>query len=103
MKVINAMTCLFVPKHEVLFRIGDRGRHVYICISGRSQLFITNPARATLKSQKKELEEQLFEFNESLKQMRMKQIIQNPLSMAIIYSKVEEIEQKKKELDSVNK
>ena len=67
MKVINAMSCVFVPKHEVLFRIGDRGRHVYICISGRSQLFIANSARATMKNKKKDLEEKLQECQEDLK------------------------------------
>jgi len=81
MKVIQAMSIVFIPKHEVLFRIGDRGRHVYICMSGRSQLFIANPERATLKAQKRELEEKKQEIQDNLNYMRMQSLLAQPVSV----------------------
>ena len=56
---IASIECFWLPKHEVLFRIGDRGRNFYIQLSGRSQLFIQNPEIAALKELIKDDEEKI--------------------------------------------
>ena len=50
-KGIGSFTCLWMPKHQVLFREGDRGRNFYVQLSGKSQLFLPNPERAAIKMQ----------------------------------------------------
>ena len=42
-KVIDVTNNVYIPKHEVLFRHGDHGTAFFICLSGKSQLFILNP------------------------------------------------------------
>lgn len=59
LKVVQVSTLTFVPKQQVLFRIGELGLTFYICLSGKCQLFIANPELGSLKIQKKELKEQL--------------------------------------------
>jgi len=54
LKGISTMGCLFLPKHEVLFRYLDRGENFYVCLSGRCQLFIENPERRAIKNNIKE-------------------------------------------------
>ena len=48
-----------MPKHQVLFREGDRGRNFYVQLSGKSQLFLPNPERAAIKMQISDLVEKI--------------------------------------------
>lgn len=50
MKVIQVSTLMFVPRQQVLFRIGELGLTFYICLSGKCQLFIANPRIGVLKN-----------------------------------------------------
>lgn len=70
-KIIYAIKCQFVPKHEVLFRYGDRGTTFYVCLSGQCQLFILNPELRALKNQKRDLEEKLEIRSQQLKDLQM--------------------------------
>ena len=56
-KVLQVSTIMFVEKQQVLFRIGEQGLTFYICLSGKCQLFITNPNIGVLKNQKIHLKE----------------------------------------------
>ena len=52
LKVINVSTCHFVPRHEVLFRIDERGSTFFVCLSGHCLLFLPNPEVKKLKNRK---------------------------------------------------
>ena len=56
LKVVNSATIACVPKYDILFRIGERGRCFYISLTGKAQLFILNPKRAALRNDQKEVE-----------------------------------------------
>lgn len=49
-KVISAISLMYVSRNEVLFRYGDRGTNFYVCLSGSCQLYIPNPEREVLKN-----------------------------------------------------
>ena len=55
------MDCIWIPKHEVVFRCGDKGENFYIALSGRCQLFIENPERKAIKNNIRELDAQIVE------------------------------------------
>ena len=55
LKLINCITLQYVPKHEVLFRLGEYGTTFYVSLAGKCQLFILNPEQKVLKHQKMEL------------------------------------------------
>ena len=74
LKVIHEIKCIHVPKHEVLFRIGERGTTFYIQVSGRSQLFILNQERGVIKQSKKDIEEIIAEKYEQLEELRSENI-----------------------------
>ena len=52
LKVINVSTCHFVPRHEVLFRVDERGSTFFVCLSGHCLLFLPNPEVKKLKNRK---------------------------------------------------
>ena len=59
LKVVNSATIACVPKYDILFRIGERGRCFYISLTGKAQLFILNPKRAALRNDHKEVDDRI--------------------------------------------
>ena len=49
LKLINCIKLQYVPKHEVLFRMGESGSTFYVSLTGKCQLFIKNPEQKVLK------------------------------------------------------
>lgn len=70
LKLINCVTLQFVPKHEILFRIGEFGTTFYVSLTGKAQLFLPNPELRVLKHQKVELQQDLDEKIEQLQDLR---------------------------------
>lgn len=66
LKLINCITLQYVPKHEVLFRIGETGTTFYVSLTGTCQLFIRNPEQKALRHLKIDL---LNEVEEEKKQL----------------------------------
>ena len=70
LKLINCVKLQFVPKHEILFRIGEFGTTFYVSLTGKAQLFLPNPELRVLKHQKVELQQDLDEKIEQLQDLR---------------------------------
>ena len=64
LKLINCITLLYVPKNEVLFRMGELGQQFYVALTGKCQLFIKNPEHLIHKQKKIELQLELADKNE---------------------------------------
>lgn len=69
LKLIHCIKLQFVPKHEVLFRIGDQGQTFYVSLSGKCQLFVINPEQKALKFQIRDLQAELEEKQEQLEEL----------------------------------
>ena len=53
LKVVNATQLACVPKHSVLFKVGERGHCFYVSLSGTAQFFFPNQLRLSLKQKRK--------------------------------------------------
>ena len=70
MKLINCITLLYVPKHEVLFRVGEQGTTFYVSLTGKCQLFIKNPEQKVLKHRIQEQQQELGDLFEQLENFK---------------------------------
>ena len=62
------MYYLFIPKNTVLFRYKDEGDVFYVIINGKIQLWLPNPEIEAGKYQKKDLEAELDDAHEELRE-----------------------------------
>lgn len=74
LKVINQSTVSYVKREKLLFRIGDRGETFFVCLSGKSVLFLPNKQRNVLKNRKRELEEEIEEGKKEVDYLKQQAI-----------------------------
>lgn len=72
MKVIAQMKTQFIPKHTIIFNIGDYGDCFYITIHGSNMLYLPNPEISACRISRKELENQLNDYQELIDRLKMK-------------------------------
>jgi len=83
LRIVHSIECIYVPKQEFLFRVGDRGQTFFVCLSGKCQLFIVNPELNALKNQRNAIRASLEDANDELEELKAQKLDTLQVNMRI--------------------